>query len=504
MFEPPQRILVAAATLNTLPMDWRGNRERIISALGEARAQGAAFVVFPELSLSGYGCEDVFHSPAHSRAALESLRALLPETKGLAVVVGLPWRLEEGLYNTVAFLVDGKLVGVYAKQHLAGDGVHYEPRWFRPWAQGRVVEVSPFGEAVPFGEVVFDLGGVRIGAEICEDAWVLERPAFRYARVGNDITVCPTASHFAFGKSEVRKRIAQEGSRSCACAYLLANLVGNESGRMIFDGQRLIFGGGELLAESERFTFREQAITTATLNLEVLRAHRQRIFSLYSPDSSIRIHPVPFAWPKAQTGGVAHPLPRLLCKEEEFTKAESLALFDYLRKSRSRGFVVSLSGGADSAACSVLAAHALQLAKHELGEEGVAKKLPGLALDWSRFSVGLLDTVYQGTANSGPVTRHAARSLAEALQATHSEWDVEAFVALCRSNVEAHLGRPLNWQQDDLTLQNIQSRVRAPGVWMLANARGALLLATGNRSECAVGYATMDGDTAGSISPLAG
>jgi NAD+ synthase (glutamine-hydrolysing) len=127
-----------------------------------------------------------------------------------------------------------------------------------------------------------------------------------------------------------------------------------------------------------------------------------------------------------------------------------------------------------------------------------------LRLDPVSLSGGLLDTVYQATANSGDVTRHAAAIVARGVGARHSEWQVQAMVDHNRANVEATLGRPLAWSSDDIALQNIQARVRAPGVWMLANVRRALLLSTSNRSEAAVGYATMDGDTAGSLAPIAG
>jgi NAD+ synthase (glutamine-hydrolysing) len=123
----------------------------------------------------------------------------------------------------------------------------------------------------------------------------------------------------------------------------------------------------------------------------------------------------------------------------------------------------------------------------------------------ARTLVGrLLTTVYQGTANSSIVTRDAARTVADAIGSTHRELDVEAFVAGYTAAVGAALGRTPDWQRDDLALQNIQARARAPGVWLIANLEDKLLLATSNRSEAAVGYATMDGDTCGGLSPIAG
>jgi NAD+ synthase (glutamine-hydrolysing) len=145
----------------------------------------------------------------------------------------------------------------------------------------------------------------------------------------------------------------------------------------------------------------------------------------------------------------------------------------------------------------------------DLGADGVRSRLgdiPGLEqVEDARSLVGhLLTTAYQSTRNSGEVTRAAARAVAEAVGARHVEMDVDALAESYVRLAEQALGRSLNWESDDLALQNIQARVRAPSVWLLANVERALLLATSNRSEAAVGYATMDGDTAGSISPIAG
>jgi NAD+ synthase (glutamine-hydrolysing) len=121
-----------------------------------------------------------------------------------------------------------------------------------------------------------------------------------------------------------------------------------------------------------------------------------------------------------------------------------------------------------------------------------------------RLIHAVLICVYQSTAHSGAVTRGAAKGLAASLGAEFHEFDVEAIVQGYRALATQAVGRPLDWRTDDVALQNIQARARAPGVWMLANIRGALLVSTSNRSEAAVGYATMDGDTSGGIAPIAG
>jgi len=183
----------------------------------------------------------------------------------------------------------------------------------------------------------------------------------------------------------------------------------------------------------------------------------------------------------------------------------TLALFDYLRKSRSRGFVLSISGGADSAAAACLVSLMVDRALAELGPERFAAKL-GLEAqpDAAAWVEQLLCCAYQPTDNSTEITQSAATRLARALGATFYVLNVQGIVDAYEQLIAEAVGRTLTWDQDDITLQNIQARARGPSVWMLANMRSALLLSTSNRSEAAVGYATMDGDTCGGLSPIAG
>lgn len=508
---------VAAAVLNQTPLDWRHNTANARAAIAEARATGASLLCLPELCLSGYGCEDAFLSANTHTRAWTALRELLPDTKGMVVSFGLPVLHQNAVFNTAALAVDGKLVGLVAKRHLAGDGIHYEPRWFKAWpleVQDQFTAPDD-GEVLPIGDLLFDVGGVRIGFEICEDAWVAQRPGAQLAKHGVDVILNPSASHFAFGKMEIRRRFVLEGSRAFGASYVYANLLGNEAGRAIYDGEALIATGGRLVAEGPRFSFRDCLVTTATIDVEATRMSQARTASFrpgLSTDTPTLVRSE-FAWPKAipehkaSITAVTWERDSSL-KEEEFTRAEGLGLFDYMRKSRSRGFVVSLSGGADSAAISCLIALMVELAVQELGTDGFTAKLKrsGITVEGDNKAIvsQLLTTAYQATENSGPITRNAARTVAEGIGATHHELDVSAIHRAYLDQIESALGRPLQWKTDDLALQNIQARVRSPGIWMLANIRGALLLSTSNRSEAAVGYATMDGDTSGGLAPIAG
>ncbi|MFO7178832.1 MAG: NAD(+) synthase [Pseudomonadota bacterium] len=508
-------VKVAAATLNQTPLDWPSNARNIVEAIRAARERGVGILCLPELCITGYGCEDAFLSPNTERRALEVLEEILPETAGIVVNVGLPIRHHKALFNTSALLADGRLLGLVAKQALPGDGLHYEPRWFKPWRAGKRTKVRIGGREVPLGDLHFEVGGVRIGFEICEDAWVAARPGAELAVRGVDVILNPSASHFAFGKRDVRRRLVLEGSRAFGVTYIYANLVGNEAGRVIYDGDALIATAGAVIAEARRFSYARHELVTAVVDVELTRT-RHGWLSSFSPE--VELEPgervsADFEFPAARLEPCTIDVPAWEAspslREEELARAIPLALFDYLRKSRAQGFVVSLSGGADSAAVACFVGLMVRFALAELGVDGVRERLAhipalGDANDARSITERLLTTVYQSTRNNSPVTRAAARAVAEAISARHLELDVDELVERYVGLAEGALGRKLVWERDDIALQNVQARVRAPSVWLLANVSGALLLSTSNRSEAAVGYATMDGDTAGSLSPIAG
>ncbi|MBP89373.1 MAG: NAD(+) synthase [Planctomycetaceae bacterium] len=506
-------IKVASAVLNQTPLDWNGNRDRILDGISKASSQNVSLLCFPELSLTGYGCEDAFFSGDVHRIAEKVLLEIAPQTRGMIVAVGMPLVYRGALYNTACLLANGKIAGFVGKKHLAGTGIHYEPRWFKRWPENAQVEVEIGDESYPFGDIVFDCGDISIGFEICEDAWVADRVGNDLVQRGVDIILNPSASHFAFGKHEVRERFVLEGSRAFGVVYVYSNLVGNEAGRAIYDGGAMIASGGQMLAQGPRLTFADTDLTTATVDVESARLSRARDDS-YEPDLANEENvSIDFEFPDCQPEPTAECPPSwehsVHLKEEEFARAVALGLFDYLRKSRSRGYVVSLSGGADSAAVATLSALSMELGVAEIGLNEVQRKLAHISdIDQATNSHDLVNRllvcVYQSTRNSSSITREAAHGVAQSVGAEFLEFDVDQLVQNYIGMVSGALGRELTWQQDDLALQNIQARARAPGVWLLANIRGALLLSTSNRSEAAVGYATMDGDTCGGLSPIAG
>src|SRR6185437_10932081 len=199
------------------------------------------------------GCEDAFLSAGVQRMSWRVLQEILAETHGMIVSLGLPLLHQNALYNVACLAVDGRIAGFTAKRYLAGDGLHYEPRWFKPWPLARRSEISIEGNDYPLGDLHFNCGGLKIGFEICEDAWVANRPGAELSLRGIDIILNPSASHFAFGKMAIRERFVLEGSRAFGVHYVYSNLLGNEAGRAIYDGGALIASAGQMLSRGSRF-----------------------------------------------------------------------------------------------------------------------------------------------------------------------------------------------------------------------------------------------------------
>lgn len=470
-----KKIKIGGACLNQTPLNWSNNLKHIREAIHVARHESIQILCLPELCVTAYGCEDLFLSEWLPAKALEKLGEIVPETIGIAVAVGLPVRLDGHVYNTTCFMADGDILGFYAKQKLANDGVHYEPRWFSPWEPGRVIDFEWNGNAYPFGHITVAHLDLKIGFEICEDAWREDRPACHLVNSGVDLILNPSASHFAFGKAAFRENLVISSSELIKATYLYTNLLGNEAGRMIYDGDILIAQKGKLLARNSRLSFQDFNVLGIEVDFGLTGASETHI----QPDSHD--------------------------PNVEFTKAAPLALFDYLRKSRSQGFVLSLSGGADSSTIAVLVAEMIRGGLRELGFDAFQRKL-GLLLpsaDPMEITQALLQVAYQGTVNSSEDTFLSAKKLAESIGASFYHWRIDTEVNAYQHDVQKALGVELNWQEHDIAMQNIQARARSPIIWMVANLKNCLLLSTSNRSEGDVGYATMDGDTSGSISPIA-
>lgn len=469
-----RKLKIGGATVNQTPIDWANNTHNIIQAIQGAKSQQLDLLCFPELCLTGYGCEDLFLSDWLSENAWTELEKIIPETDNIMVCIGMPVRIEGITYNGACVIHNKEIIGIAFKQNLARDGVHYEPRWFEPWPANTIGQIERSGKKINVGDLTFECKGVSFGFEICEDAWRKVRPADNLVHHQIELILNPSASHFAMDKSLSREELVKESSSKYNCVYVYVNLLGNEAGRMIYDGDILFARQGELIIRNPRLSLQPFVIQSCEIDFD------DNNKAAYSPS------------------------PDIAERNEEFAQATTLALYDYLRKSKARGYTLSLSGGADSSCCAVIVAEMIRRGSTQLGWSNFSERLNISFKNEKEATQHLLTCAYQGTRNSSAKTLEAAKTLAESIGASFHQWMVDDEVKSYQSKIETVLNRPLSWEKDDIAMQNIQARSRSPIIWMLANIKQAILLTTSNRSEGDVGYTTMDGDTSGSLAPIAG
>ena len=514
----PRSTRVAAASINQTVGDWKGNHDRLVEVIRAARADGVRLLVLPEMCIPGYSLGDRLMRRGTLERSWTMLRALQKHCDDIAVCIGLPLLHRGVLYNAIAVVVNRECVGLVAKEYLAIGDVQYENRWFQSWPHGRVEDFhTPDDQTLPIGTLMFQVPGLgRFAIEVCEDGWKGIRPGSTYTLAGAEIICNPSASWFVIGKHAVRRRMVEQISREDHCCYLYTSLLGCDSTRLVFDGSVLIGVDGHIVEEGRRLLFREDwELRSHVVDLDRLRLARMEEGSwreqvaafergehgekatLVEVEADLSTgDPAPAAapyWEVPKRGSVdpslqwlvdAGHIRRLLDEDIphlELELAIAMGLRDYTRKSGIGNLTVALSGGRDSAMVAVLVS---RMNAYDAGNTPLL-------------------TAYMATENSGPVTQNAAKRLSTELGATHLEAQIQEAVDVHVGLAGGMIERDLTWEQDDLTLQNVQARLRGSLIWMIANIHGSLLLATSNKSEAAVGYTTMDGDTSGGISPIA-
>jgi NAD+ synthase (glutamine-hydrolysing) len=447
---------LALAQMNTVVGDLDGNRERIITRLEEAREAGSDLVLFPELATTGYPPEDLLLRPGFLRAAAKTLDAVAAETKGIAALVGAP-HLDRDLFNACAVCADGEVKAMYRKQFLPNYGVFDEDRYFQP---GRELVLLRCGETL-------------VGPTICEDIWQPGPPATDLALAGAHIVANISASPFHLGKGAEREEMLATRARDNSCWIAFVNAVGAQD-ELIFDGHSLVLDEeGRIVARAPSF---EEALLIVDVDSTTAVGRRLRDARRRALARARREMPNPpvIDIPDRESRGelpkpvVAPPLDEL----EQMRLALELGLRDYVQKNDFREVVLGVSGGIDSALTAALAAEALG------PEHVVCVSMP------SRYS------------SEG--TQADARRLAETLGARYIEIPIEPIV----DAVGAALAEAFAGTEPGIAEENIQSRVRGLLVMALSNKFGWLPLATGNKSELSVGYATLYGDMAGGFALL--
>jgi NAD+ synthase (glutamine-hydrolysing) len=447
---------LALAQMNTVVGDLDGNRERIVTRLEEAREAGADLVLFPELATTGYPPEDLLLRPGFLRAAARTLDAVAAETKGIAALVGAP-HLDRDLFNACAVCADGEVKAMYRKQFLPNYGVFDEDRYFQA---GRELVLLRCGETL-------------VGPTVCEDIWQPGPPATDLALAGAHIVANISASPFHLGKGAEREEMLATRARDNSCWIAFVNAVGAQD-ELIFDGHSLVLDEeGRIVARAPSF---EEALLIVDVDSTTAVGRRLRDARRRALARARREMPNPpvIDIPDRESRGdppkpvVAPPLDEL----EQMRLALELGLRDYVEKNGFREVVLGVSGGIDSALTAALAVEALG------PERVVCVSMP------SRYS------------SEG--TQADARRVAEMLGARYVEIPIEPMV----DAVGAALAEAFAGTEPGIAEENIQSRVRGLLVMALSNKFGWLPLATGNKSELSVGYATLYGDMAGGFALL--
>jgi NAD+ synthase (glutamine-hydrolysing) len=466
------------------------NALETIDLAKQAAANGAVLVAFPELGLSAYTCDDLFHQRALLDASEEALGAVVAASKtiSIAMIVGLPLRVEHTLFNCAVVVAGGRIQGVVPKSYLPNYGEFYEARQFSAAENASTDRITLLGDEVPFSpSLLFEIADMplfRFHVEICEDVWVPVPPSSFAALAGATVLVNLSASNVVVGKAGYRHQLVAQQSARCLSAYLYTSAGRGESSTdMAWDGQAIIYENGEMLAESERFLDTSHLLF-ADVDLERLSRERMHQTTF---GQSVRRHADEVS--KFETvrfnlnvpSGRALPLDRVVerfpyvpsdpkrrderCNEVYNIQVQALA--QRLSASGIKKVVIGISGGLDST-------HALLVC---------AKAMDRLKLP----RTNILGVTMPGFATSDR-TLSQARQLMEIVGCSASEVDIRPS---CEQMLK-DLGHPYakGEKQYDITFENVQAGERTNHLFRIANFQGGIVIGTGDLSELALGWCT--------------
>jgi NAD+ synthase (glutamine-hydrolysing) len=467
------------------------NAARTIELMEKAAQQNALLVLFPELGLSAYSCEDLFHQQALLDGALDGLQRVLKASAALnlVAVVGLPLQVDGPLFNCAVILQGGKILGVTPKTFLPNYREFYEYRQFAPAGAAHSNTINLLDQReIPFGErLLFNCEEeqrLTFFVEICEDLWVPIPPSCRAALAGATVLLNPSASNITIAKDEYRHSLVANQSARCLAAYLYAAAGPGESTTdLAWDGHALVYENGTLVAESERFRYESQLIV-AELDLERLTQERMRQNSfgqsmLRERDELRLFRKVSFHLQLPRTG-------HLLCRRalERFPyvpsnpelrdrrcyEAYNIQVQGLVKRLQSTGIsnvVIGVSGGLDSTHALIVTARAMDLLG--LPRSNIfAYTMPGFATSQRTFA--------------------NAKLLMQALGCAAHEIDIRpSCEQMLRDIGHAYSrGEPVY----DVTFENVQAGERTSHLFRLANLHQALVVGTSDLSELALGWCT--------------
>lgn len=564
---------VATCNLNQWALDFEGNYKRILQSITEAKQQGCTFRTGPELEVTGYSCEDHFFEQDTFLLAWESIAKLLATdaTRGILCDVGLPIMHRNVSYNCRIFLLNKKIVAIRPKIYLANDGNYRETRWFTAW---KVDESKPgFGEVeefylprnireltgqlkVPFGIIAIRTNDTLIASESCEELFVPNSPHIMMGLDGVEIIANGSGSHHQLRKLPARVDLLRSATSKGGGVYLYANQKGCDGGRLFFDGCCMIWANGQLLVQGSQFNLEDVEVKVACVNLSEVRAFRNGFVARNVQASSApSMHRVevdfdvcgPEAWKTWSSSPSVEP--HIHDPMEEIAYGPSAWLWDYLRRSKQRGYFLPLSGGADSSSTAALvgimcqrvveqvhSGRTAEVRAETLSDVRAIVKDPNYTpTDAKELCGRMFFTCYMASKYSGDETRTRAAKLAAEIGATHSSIFIDGLTEAIQNSfkeltVESRNGKAApgiaskrnpsmegGTGAENIALQNIQARSRMVMAYYLAqlmpwstddtNSKwpGTLLvLGSANVDEALRGYYTKYDCSAADINPIGG
>jgi len=465
------------------------NAERTLDLARRAAADHAAIVLFPELGLSAYSNDDLFHQDALLDATRHALGAIVEASRALAplLIVGAPLRVEGALFNCAVAVHRGRILGVTPKTYLPNYREFYEKRQFTAGRDAAIRDAELFGGRVPFGsDLVYDvttIPGCRVHVEICEDLWVPVPPSTYAALAGASVLLNLSASNITIAKADYRRQLCSSQSAKCLAAYAYAAAgTGESTTDLAWDGHGMIYENGVLLAESTRFAPEEQLLV-ADVDLERLVQERMRMtsFNDAAADQRDRVRTVRRLPVEIDVPAAAVPLRRPIdrfpyvpsdpaARNERCAEAYNIQVHGLTKRLASAGIrkvVIGVSGGLDSTHALIVCVKTME----RLGlprEHVLAFTMPGFA--------------------TTDATRRNAHRLMKALGVTAAEIDIKPSALQMLKDVGHPFAR--GEQVWDLTFENVQAGERTSHLFRLANYHRALVVGTGDLSELALGWCT--------------
>ncbi len=456
-----RRLRLALAQMNSTVGDLSGNAAKIRRLIAEARKSGADLVAFPEMALPGYPPEDLLLKPRFIHDSVKALASVTGATRGIVAVVGTVDR-DGDIFNAAAVLANGRRVGMYHKMYLPNYGVFDEDRYFQA---GRSC-------------AVFDVAGVIVGVNICEDIWFPEGPTQLQALVGEaEVIVNLSASPYHQTKGALRERMLADRAADSLAIVAAVNLVGGQD-ELVFDGHSVVVDErGDVLARGRQFAEELLVVELDVGSVFQARLHDTRrrkkkleMLKQFGPVQRFKIPGVKPAKPRRPWAN--RPVVPSLEADEEVYRALVTGVGDYVAKNGFETVVVGLSGGIDSALTATIAVD---------------------ALGPSRVVGVFMPSPYTST-QSREDTDQLVRNLGIHL--------ISLPIHSLMAGYEKTLAEPFSGRRPDTTEENIQARIRGNLLMALSNKFGWLVLTTGNKSELSVGYATLYGDMAGGFAVI--